>query len=134
MRSRSSSLQELRLKRHKNPSDCLDLGLVFAKWAPWVTILIYSIAPPHWNLCELWPKNWQDKEKFHIFWPFFMNLTQFYPFFLNFDMILAYFSNITLKIWYWDFCKRIKGNWKDKDFWKKLSPMDRSHLCPVNYS
>ena len=23
----------------------------------WVTILIYSIAPPHWNLCELWPKN-----------------------------------------------------------------------------
>ena len=66
---------------------------------PWVTILIYSIAPPpHWNLCDLWPKNWQDKEKFHIFWPFFMNLTQFYPFFLNFDMILAYFSNITLKI------------------------------------
>ena len=64
----------------------------------WVTILIYSIAPPHWNLCELWPKNWQDKEKFHIFWPFFMNLTQFYPFFLKFDMILAYFSNITLKI------------------------------------
>ena len=89
----------------------------------WVTILIYSIAPPHWNLCELWPKNWQDKEKFHIFWPFFMNLTQFYPFFLKFDMILAYFSNITLKIWYWDFCKRVKGNWKDKDFWKKLSPM-----------
>ena len=64
----------------------------------WVTILMYSIAPPHWNLCELWPKNWQDKEKFHIFWPFFMNLTQFYPFFLKFDMILAYFSNITLKI------------------------------------
>jgi len=64
----------------------------------WVTILIYSIAPPHWNLCELWPKNWHDKEKFHIFWPFFMNLTQFYPFFLKFDMILAYFSNITLKI------------------------------------
>ena len=52
-----------------------------------------------------------------------MNLTQFYPFFLNFDMILAYFSNNTLKIWYWDFCKRVKGNWKDKDFWKKLSPM-----------
>ena len=108
---------------------------------PWVTILIYSIAPPHWNLCELWPKNWQDKEKFHIFWPFFMNLTQFYPFFLNFDMILAYFSNITLKIWYWDFCKRVKGNWKDKDFWKKLSPMFVflvswritccHHLCPA---
>ena len=33
VRSRCSSLQELRLKRHKNPSDCLDLGLVFAKWA-----------------------------------------------------------------------------------------------------
>ena len=97
----------------------------------WVTILIYSIAPPHWNLCELWPKNWQDKEKFYIFWPFFMNLTQFYPFFLKFDMILAYFSNITLKIWYWDFCKRVKGNWKDKDFWKKLSPMVEGCICNV---
>jgi len=58
---------------------------------------IFYSTPPL-NLCELWPKNWQDKEKFHIFWPFFMNLTQFYPFFLKFDMILAYFSNVTLKI------------------------------------
>ena len=56
---------------------------LLVKWLAWVTILIYSRAHPHWNLCELQPKN--------IFWAFFMNLTQFYPFFFKFDMIFGLF-------------------------------------------
>ena len=28
----------------------------------WVTILFYSLMPPHWNLCEQRQDNWQDKK------------------------------------------------------------------------
>lgn len=47
----------------------------------WVTILIYSIAPPHWNLCELWPKKLARQGKISYFLAIFHESNTVLPFF-----------------------------------------------------
>ena len=60
-----------------------------------------------------------------------MIFTQFYPYFLTFCRYFAYFSTFTPIILNWKIYNRAKGYWNDKDFLKKLPPMEKS--VPDNF-